>query len=228
MYFWPVITPFEVLRFKFSNVLFTMQTNMRDVHISSTNFHRVISTQYETTLRISMSSTFHQIDTNFYRPQRSWGKVIFSQASVILFTVGESASVHAGIPYSPPQQDKPPWQGDPPCTVHAGRYGQQAGSMHPTGMQFLLPATTKLGQGNVFTSVCLSTGGEGCLPQCMLRYTPPPGADPPWEQTPRPDTPPGPDTPRSRHPRTRHPPGSRLQHTVNERPVRILLECILV
>ena len=23
----------------------------------------------------------------------------------------------------------------PPCTVHAGRYGQQAGGMHPTGMQ---------------------------------------------------------------------------------------------
>ena len=33
----------------------------------------------------------------YYRPQRSWGKVIFSQASVILLT-GGSASVHAGIP----------------------------------------------------------------------------------------------------------------------------------
>ena len=139
MYFWPVITTFEVLRFKFSNVLFTMQTNMRDVHISSTNFHRVISTQYETTLRISMSSTFHQIDTNFYRPQRSWGKVIFSEASVILFTGGgESASVHAGIPHSPPPARQTPLaRRPPPCTVHAGRYGQQAGSMHPTGMQFL-------------------------------------------------------------------------------------------
>ena len=55
--------------------------------------------------------------------------------------------------------------------------------------------------------------------------------------------PPGADTPRSRHPQSRHPPGadtpppreqtpppprSRLRHTVNERPVRILLECILV
>ena len=37
------------------------------------------------------------------------------------------------------------------------------------------------------------------------------------------DTPPGADPPGSRHA-----PGSRLQHTVNERPVRILLECILV
>ena len=70
-----------------------------------------------------------------------------------------------------------------------------------------LPAATKLGQGNILTGVCLSTGGGSasvhagiyppCLPQCMLGYTPPP-------------------------------PGSRLQHTVNERPVRILLECILV
>ena len=34
---------------------------------------------------------------SYYRPQRSWGKVIFSQASVILFT-GASASVHAGMP----------------------------------------------------------------------------------------------------------------------------------
>ena len=46
----------------------------------------------------------------------------------------------------------------------------------------LLPAATKLGQGNIFTGVCLSTGGG--LPQCMLGYTPP-GADTP---------------PRSRHP----------------------------
>ena len=43
----------------------------------------------------------------------------------------------------------------------------------------LLPAATKLGQGNIFTGVSLSTGGrEGCLPQCMLGYTPP-GADTP-------------------------------------------------
>ena len=72
------------------------------------------------------------------------------------------------------------------------------------------------GQGYVFIRVCDSVHRGGCLPQCMH----------PWEQTP----------PRSRHPPqsrhhppgSRHPPESRLQHTVNERPVRILLECILV
>ena len=30
----------------------------------------------------------------------------------------------------------------------------------------LLPAATKLGQGNILTSVCLSTGG-GCIPACL-------------------------------------------------------------
>ena len=76
-------------------------------------------------------------------------------------------------------------------------------------------------------SVILFTGG--CLPQCMLGYHSP-GAD----------TPLGADTPQSRHPQEQTPPRadttpweqtppprSRLPHTVNERPVRILLECIL-
>ena len=43
---------------------------------------------------------------------------------------GGSDPLRAGIP--------PPFPGkaDPPlCAVHAGRYGQQAGGMHPTGMQ---------------------------------------------------------------------------------------------
>ena len=82
----------------------------------------------------------------------------------------------------------------------------------------------------------------GCLPQCMLGYHPPQeqshplGADTPQEQTPPggrhppgADIPPGADTPQEQTPLwSRHPPGSRLRHTVNEWPVRILLECILV
>ena len=97
------------------------------------------------------------------------------------------------------------------------------------------------GQGNVFTGVCLSTGGEGvCLSACWDVMTPPgPGrpprirhTHPPWTRQTPPDqayTPPldQADTPpwiRQRAP----PPGSRLQHTVYERPVHILLECILV
>ena len=56
------------------------------------------------------------------RPQRSWGKVIFSQASVILFT-GGSASVHAWIPPPPPGPGTPsPWdQAPPPPSRHPPR-----------------------------------------------------------------------------------------------------------
>ena len=85
------------------------------------------------------------------------GKVIFLDLYVILFTRG-STSVHDWIPprtdpqdQNPPEQIPPradPFHGNrhlprsrfpgskhPPCTMHVGRYGQQAGGMHPTGMQ---------------------------------------------------------------------------------------------
>ena len=57
--------------------------------------------------------------------------------SVILFTREVSASVHAGIP--PPRKQTPreqttPSRADTPRRRHAGRYGQQAGGMHATGM----------------------------------------------------------------------------------------------
>ena len=99
----------------------------------------------------------------------------------------------------------------------------------PIVISFVITGRNEVvGQGNIFY-ICLSfilfTGGV-CLSAC-------------WDTTP-----PGPATP----PRTRHPPGpathppdqapprpgtplspvSWLQHTVYERPVRILLECILV
>ena len=64
------------------------------------------------------------------------------------------------------------------------------------------PPQRSCGQGNIFAPVCHSVHRGGvCLSAC-------------WDTTP---------------PWSRHPPlGSRLWHTVNERPVRILLECILV
>ena len=69
----------------------------------------------------------------------------------------------------------------------------------------LLSAATKLGQGNIFTSVCLSTGGRGvCLSACWDTHstTPPPSRHPtpPDQAPPLPDplpdqAPPGADTP---------------------------------
>ena len=93
------------------------------------------------------------------------------------------------------------------------------------------------GQGNIFTGVCLSTGGgEGvCLSACWdaipprMEGTPPGWRNPPDGEPPRMENPPGwRPPPDGEPPQWRTPPGSRLQHTVYERPVRILLECILV
>ena len=59
-------------------------------------------------LRLAWTSVVHTlyVKANIYHPQRSWGKVYFSQASVILFTgVGGWGCRHLG---------RPPWQGRPP------------------------------------------------------------------------------------------------------------------
>ena len=57
-------------------------------------------------------------------------------------------------------------------------------------MRTLLPAATKLGQGNVFTGVCDSVHRGGvCLSACW-DATPAPGADtPPWTRHPQDQTP---------------------------------------
>ena len=75
---------------------------------------------------------------------------------------------------------------------------------------------TKLRKGNILTPVCQSFCSDGgCLPQCMLGYTP-------WADTPPGQTPPG------RHPPGRYPPGQTPLQTPPLQMVRILLECILV
>ena len=54
-------------------------------------------------------------------------EVIFSLASMILFTGGGCLPQCMLGYHTPPQQGRPsPWQGRAPCAVHAGRYGQQA------------------------------------------------------------------------------------------------------
>ena len=103
------------------------------------------------------------------------------------------------------------------------------------------------GQGNIFTpichSFCRSASVHAGIPPSPRSRPPrsrppqdqaPPGPDPPEQTpplgpdtTPREQTPPWYQTPRTRPPQDQTPPGCRLQHTVNERSVRILLECIL-
>ena len=100
----------------------------------------------------------------YYRPQRIWGKVIFSQACVILFT-GRSASVHAGIPDSPdqtplnqaqppPKTRHPPGAGTPNA-VHAGRYGQRPAEVRSCFYIFLFI---------LFFSLCSESAFQVCFP----------------------------------------------------------------
>ena len=74
---------------------------------------------------------------------------MFLHLSVILFTGGCLPQCMLGYT---PQEQTPPWEADiptpeadtpppphreadkPPRAVHAGKYGQQAGGTHPTGM----------------------------------------------------------------------------------------------
>ena len=117
----------------------------------------------------------------------------------------------------------------------------------PCKVHFYRPQRS-CGQGNIFTPVCNSVhrGGSASVHAGIPHPSPqtrppqdqtPPEQTPPWEQTHPPTRPPGPDTPLEQTPlgadtppREQKPPpqGSRLQHTVYEQPVRILLECILV
>ena len=77
-----------------------------------------------------------------YRPQRSWAKVMFLQASIILLTGGVSASVHAGIPppgnHTPPGADTPPGPDTPgirhpPGTRHPRDQTPPRADTHPPG-----------------------------------------------------------------------------------------------
>ena len=145
-----------------------------------------------------------------YRTQRSCGQGnIFAPVCHSVHR-GVSASVHAGIPPgadTPPEQRPPQEQTPPEHTFPRSRPPQ---SIHPPE-------------------------------QTPPEHTPPRSRHPPEHTPPRAD-PLEQIPPQSRHPtkadtplpradtplREQTPPGSRLRHTVNERPVRILLECILV
>ena len=100
----------------------------------------------------------------YYRPQRSWGKVIFSEACV-KNCVHRGGLPHCMLGYTPPprtdtpqDQRQTPREQTPPSAVHAGRYGQQAGSTHPTGMH------TCLKIGSTTTTMLPSQTGTHPLP----------------------------------------------------------------
>ena len=64
---------------------------------------------------------------NIYRPQRSWGKVIFSEACVKNSVHGGEGVCPIACWDTPPPPSRHPPEQTPPGIVHAERYGQQAG-----------------------------------------------------------------------------------------------------
>ena len=146
-------------------------------------------------------------------------KVMFLLVSVILST-GGSASVHAGI--QPPCPGDPSCQGDPPakdtpCPGDPPCQGDPSAKETPLPRR--PPAKETPPPAKETPPPC--QGDPSPLPR-----RPPYQGDPsPFKETPLPRRPPTKETTLPRRP---PPPGSRLRHTVNERPVRILLECILV
>ena len=114
---------------------------------------------------------------------------------------------------------------------------QQRTIKYETGLIALITGRNEVVAKVMFlqVSVILSTGGvSGESPPDQADTPPGPRRTPPDQgEPPRPRrTPPGPRRtppgPRRTPPDQGDPPGGRLQHTVNERPVRILLECNLV
>ena len=114
------------------------------------------------------------------------------------------------------------------CTRHLPVWSTSYHVIHPNGnnvstKHFYRPQM-KLRKGNVFTPVCQSfcLQGRGCLPQCMLGYTPPLGRQPPslWADIRRTDSHPG------RPPPGRHTPYIRLlQRTYTSYWNAYLLPC---
>ena len=83
-------------------------------------------------------TTFYVMSTTivfYYRPQTKFAKAMFLHLSV-------SHSVNRGVCLSACWD--PPRSRHPPRAVHAGRYSQQAGGTHPTGMQSCFLILVKL------------------------------------------------------------------------------------
>ena len=106
---------------------------------------------------------------------------------------------------------------------------------HSSSSCFCYRPQRSCGQGNIFAGNMLSSCSRGGGSASVHAGIPPPGeVHPPGKHR---APPPGSTAPREAHtplgstppcPGSTPPPRSRLRHTVNERPVCILLECTLV
>ena len=154
--------------------------------------------------------------TKLLRRWRPWRRVCRQCPLPALHGFHPQVAVPLIAAPTPPPRDPRFWDNTDPVTIRK------------VSTQLLLPAATKLGQGNIFTGVCLSTGGGSASvhagiyplgPDTPQEQTPPLGADTPWtrppleqtplEQTPSPPLrdPPGADIPQEQTPPPGNPPG---------------------
>ena len=96
----------------------------------------------------SLKQTSYLVDVDVITVRNEVAKVMFLDLSVILFTGGGFASVHAGISPPPPRKEVPPQEGStpregstpslegstPPGRKHPPETAAAADSKHPTGM----------------------------------------------------------------------------------------------
>ena len=68
----------------------------------------------------------------------------------------------------PPGSSRPPLKQTRPCAVHVGRYGQQAGSTHPTGMHTCFAHFVQ--KKHEIENNLVSIGGEGGGEACPMKY----------------------------------------------------------
>ena len=90
-----------------------MKFHTRSFISPSTNYLKIINNSgYFSQMYVH---TYFQFAIPFYRPQRSWSKVMFSHVSVILFT-GVGCPPQCMLGYTPweqtplPQEQTPPWE----------------------------------------------------------------------------------------------------------------------
>ena len=172
----------------------------------------------------------------YYRPQRSWAKVMFLHVSVILLTGGCTWSSHRGVylVWSRGEGGGCTWsRGCTWQTPPRTRYNLQD-QVHPPGPGTHPRLGTPLGPG--------TPPGTRYTPQDQVHPlgpgTPQDQVHPSGPGTPPPDQlhlpgtryPPGPATPPSPGTPHTHPliPPTPSRNTANKQPARILLECILV
>ena len=92
------------------------------------NAHLVFNTIAPSLIHCESGYKDHVLPTNIYRPQRSWAKVIFSQASVCRQGGGEGCLPQCMLGYTPPRTrphlgaDTPPREADSSIRSTSGRY----------------------------------------------------------------------------------------------------------